>query len=96
MHSSGGPKNDAPSFWNRGTKSEKPVAMIWRIVDCDWFLSCHCLSNIAELDQLIVLDQGQIMEEGRHEDLIDTDGLDARLRRGQLGGFLALEVRSVV
>jgi ATP-binding cassette subfamily B multidrug efflux pump len=43
------------------------------------------------MDRLIVMDQGQIVEEGRHEDLIARGGLYAQLWRRQSGGFLDLE-----
>ena len=49
------------------------------------------LSTIAELDRLIVLDAGRIIEQGRHDELIARGGLYARLWRRQSGGFLAVE-----
>lgn len=48
----------------------------------------HRLSTIAALDRLIVMDQGQVVEQGRHEELIAQDGLYARLWAHQSGGFL--------
>jgi ATP-binding cassette subfamily B protein/ATP-binding cassette subfamily B multidrug efflux pump len=49
----------------------------------------HRLSTIAALDRLIVLDQGKIVEEGTHEQLIAREGLYAQLWKRQSGGFLA-------
>ncbi|MEE4203556.1 MAG: ABC transporter ATP-binding protein, partial [Halieaceae bacterium] len=48
----------------------------------------HRLSTISALDRLIVVDQGRIIEEGTHEQLIDAGGLYADLWRRQSGGFL--------
>jgi ATP-binding cassette subfamily B multidrug efflux pump len=52
----------------------------------------HRLSTIAELDRLIVIDEGAIVETGTHPELIAANGLYARLWRMQSGGFLAEDV----
>ncbi len=49
----------------------------------------HRLSTIAALDRLIVLDEGRIVEEGTHDDLIARGGLYSQLWKRQSGGFLA-------
>jgi len=48
----------------------------------------HRLSTIAALDRLIVIEEGRIVEEGSHADLLRRGGLYARLWRRQSGGFL--------
>lgn len=50
----------------------------------------HRLSTIAAMDRLIVLDQGRIVEEGTHTQLIEQGGLYARLWKHQSGGFLGV------
>jgi ATP-binding cassette subfamily B multidrug efflux pump len=51
----------------------------------------HRLSTIAALDRLIVIDQGRVVEEGSHAELLKRGGLYARLWRRQSGGFLGAE-----
>jgi len=48
----------------------------------------HRLSTIAAMDRLIVLNQGKIVEEGDHEQLLRRSGLYAELWNRQSGGFL--------
>ena len=49
----------------------------------------HRLSTIAEMDRIVVLDQGRVVETGAHEVLLSNGGLYARLWARQSGGFIA-------
>ena len=51
----------------------------------------HRLSTIAAMDRLLVMEDGQIVESGTHDQLIAKDGLYARLWQRQSGGFIATE-----
>jgi ATP-binding cassette, subfamily B, bacterial len=48
----------------------------------------HRLSTIAKLDRIIVLDQGKIIEDGTHLELLQAKGTYARLWSHQSGGFI--------
>jgi ATP-binding cassette subfamily B multidrug efflux pump len=48
----------------------------------------HRLSTIAAMDRLIVMDEGRIVEQGNHAELLAAGGLYARLWAHQSGGFL--------
>ncbi|MDP3526058.1 MAG: ABC transporter ATP-binding protein, partial [Hoeflea sp.] len=52
----------------------------------------HRLSTIAQMDRLVVLDQGEIVETGTHDDLIKSGGIYADLWSRQSGGFIDAEV----
>ena len=51
----------------------------------------HRLSTIAEMDRIVVLDDGRIVEEGSHDELLAKGGLYARYWNRQSGGFIGLE-----
>ena len=51
----------------------------------------HRLSTIAHMDRIVVLENGQIVEEGQHEDLLAANGTYARFWNRQSGGFLGVK-----
>jgi ATP-binding cassette subfamily B multidrug efflux pump len=48
----------------------------------------HRLSTIAQMDRIIVMDEGRVIEDGSHEALLKTGGIYSRLWARQSGGFL--------
>ncbi|MCZ7674877.1 MAG: ABC transporter ATP-binding protein/permease [Roseovarius sp.] len=51
----------------------------------------HRLSTIAQMDRIVVLEEGRIAEEGSHADLLARGGLYARFWARQSGGFLGAD-----
>lgn len=51
----------------------------------------HRLSTIAQMDRLLVLDEGKIVESGSHAQLIEKGGIYAKLWAHQTGGFIGVE-----
>ncbi len=51
----------------------------------------HRLSTIAAMDRLIVIDDGEIVEQGTHNELVAAKGIYAQLWAHQTGGFLGID-----
>ena len=51
----------------------------------------HRLSTIAQMDRLLVLDKGKIVEQGTHAELIAQNGIYAKLWAHQTGGFIGVD-----
>ncbi|MCJ8138323.1 ABC transporter ATP-binding protein [Falsirhodobacter halotolerans] len=51
----------------------------------------HRLSTIAEMDRIVVLEKGRIVEEGTHDALLARNGVYARYWNRQSGGFLGMD-----
>ncbi len=48
----------------------------------------HRLSTIARMDRLVIMDQGRIVEQGTHAQLLSLGGIYSKLWQHQSGGFL--------
>ena len=51
----------------------------------------HRLSTIARMDRIVVMEEGRIVEEGAHGDLLAKGGVYARYWNRQSGGFIATQ-----
>ena len=75
------------------TESERLVqdALNRLMPDRTTLVIAHRLSTIAAMDRLVVMDQGRIVEQGSHADLLAQGGLYARLARLQFTDGIAAE-----
>lgn len=51
----------------------------------------HRLSTIAQMDRLLVLDAGKVVESGSHKELLEHNGIYAKLWAHQTGGFIGVD-----
>lgn len=72
------------------SESEKLIQdALWKLMEGRTaVVIAHRLSTIQKMDRIIVLEQGEIVEQGSHKELLEQGGLYANLWAHQSGGFL--------
>lgn len=72
------------------SESEKAIqTALWELMEGKTALViAHRLSTIQKLDRIIVLDDGRIVEQGSHRELLAHNGVYAKLWQHQSGGFI--------
>ncbi len=64
---------------------EKVQSALWKLMEeRTTIMIAHRLSTVQNADRIIVLDQGQLVEEGTHDKMIGQEGLYAHLAKLQL------------
>jgi ATP-binding cassette subfamily B protein len=62
---------------------------LWELMqDKTTIVIAHRLSTLLHMDRIIVFDQGKIIEDGTHTELLRSNGLYKTLWEAQVGGFL--------
>jgi ATP-binding cassette subfamily B protein len=72
------------------SESEKLIQdALWQLMENRTsIVIAHRLSTIQHMDRIIVLDEGKVIEDGNHQELLAQKGIYAKLWAHQSGGFL--------
>jgi ATP-binding cassette subfamily B protein len=72
------------------SESEKLIqAALWQLMQGRTAIAiAHRLSTVQRMDRIIVMDDGNIVEQGTHAELIKKKGIYAKLWAHQSGGFI--------
>ncbi len=72
------------------SESEKLIqSALWELMEGRTaIVIAHRLSTIQRMDSIVVLEDGKIVEQGTHKELLEKDGVYAGLWKHQSGGFI--------
>lgn len=72
------------------SESEKLIQeALWKLMEGKTaVVIAHRLSTIQKMDKILVLENGEIIEQGSHKELLKNDGIYAELWKHQSGGFI--------
>jgi ATP-binding cassette subfamily B protein len=71
--------DEATSALDTGTEQEIQSALRSLARDRTTLIIAHRLSTVVDADQILVLDQGRVVERGTHHELLGLDGVYARM-----------------
>ncbi|MCB9894783.1 MAG: ABC transporter ATP-binding protein [Planctomycetes bacterium] len=77
--------DEATSSLDTGSEREVQKALDELIVGCTVFAVAHRLSTIRRADLILVLNEGRVIERGKHDDLMKLNGAYANAYRLQQG-----------
>ncbi len=77
--------DEATSAVDNETEAAIQRSLARIVVNRTTLVIAHRLSTVRHADRIFVLHQGELAEVGRHEELIEQDGIYAMLWRGQTG-----------
>ena len=80
--------DEATASVDTGTERLIQGALEHLMRDRTSFVIAHRLSTIRNASQILVIQSGRIAERGNHEELVERDGLYARLARVQNTTFI--------
>ena len=84
--------DEATSSLDTQTERDVQDAMKRLAKDRTTILIAHRLSTVREADRILVFDQGRIVEQGSHVELVAAGGAYARLNALSVGDMLGSEV----
>ncbi|GHU76143.1 multidrug ABC transporter ATP-binding protein [Clostridia bacterium] len=83
--------DDATSAVDMETEADIQQGLAGRERRCTTFIIAHRISSVIHADQILVLDDGRIVERGKHKDLLALKGLYYQMFMDQVKDFVDLD-----
>lgn len=83
--------DEATSALDSDVEAEIQSALGFVMQDKTVIAIAHRLSTIAQMDRILVLDDGKIVEDGSHQQLLNANALYAKFWQRQSGGFMGVD-----